>query len=546
MSKGVLISRDLAVRTKDLVDGINTPGIRTPDKSILSSFAGYISPVELSAEWNNDDGNGWKAKCKRLYYRTETGEYHPHDNDNSETELFYPLSLDKPKGSTGTRAFAVYRGRWEVVAFGEVGESAAKELFPAVVYKKSENETYIICPGGRDEERSVKTVHVIHIENRTVSTSKFGSLPMAMSNFSAVIADNGYGSPILVCAPGEVESGTKYPVQRYDFVTEEWVKSDTNQSLAGCPSYMKDGKMIIAGGQSAYYVSTPKALAGGGGTGAIQQYGHNASPIWEIEPVAGTLELKTPIRLFRDGNGDESPEVNKQKRFLKQNFTGIRYEHSENGKPVEFIAVGGLEQLGYQPNAVVSYAMDSLGALLDCEHNTEASLYGGCEIFPDTPIPLGECCSVRIGNNLVCFGGRYRLDDDVIATEQDENGNRIILYKKGEFMPHKRAWILNLDTKKWTNDFVPEIPTPRWNAALSEVVTVKEDILDNEGKPTGEKKDVHKVYLIGGRIDNRTVEKVVPQVPQVPYYKLVTKKGLTSSIDVYNIDTNKWETFPSL
>ncbi|MDR1270254.1 MAG: hypothetical protein LBK82_12090, partial [Planctomycetaceae bacterium] len=165
-------------------------------------------------------------------------------NEN-ETDIFYPLSLDKPKGSTGTRAFAIFRGRWEIIAFGEVGESGAKELFPAIVYRKSDTETYIICPGGRNEDQSIKAVHVLHVESRTVSSSKFGALPMAMSNFGAVIADNGYGSPVLVCAPGEVESGTKYPVQRYDFVTEEWVKSDTTQSLAGCPAYVKDGKMIF-------------------------------------------------------------------------------------------------------------------------------------------------------------------------------------------------------------------------------------------------------------------------------------------------------------
>jgi hypothetical protein len=373
---------------------------------------------------------------------------------------------------------------------------------------------------------------------------------MAMSNFGAVIADNGYGSPVLVCAPGEVESGTKYPIQRYDFVTEEWVKSDTTQSLSGCPAYVKDGKMIVAGGQSAYFVSNPVKTAG---SSVTQFYGHNVTPFWSIEPATGNLETRTPRRLITSGTTEqpESNIVNQQKRFLKQNFSGIHYEHNENGRPVEFVAVGGMELLGYQSKAVVSYAMDSLGILLSCENNT-VGVYDNCEIFPDTPIPFGECCAVRIDNSLVCIGGRYRTEEDIAATDAsgnhvyDENGTKIMLYKKGEFIPHKKVWTLDLTEKVWRDNRYPEIPTPRWNAALSDVVTTRDDILDNDGKSTGEKRNVSRIFLIGGRTDNRTVEKVTRENGTF-YHKLVTQKGLTASIESLNLTTGKWETdFPNL
>ena len=137
------------------------------------------------------------------------------------------------------------------------------ELKAEIAELRRDLETYIICPGGRGADSSIKTVHVLHVDERKVSTSTFGALPMAMSNFAAVLADNGYGDPMLVCAPGEVDEGSRYPVQRYEFSQELWSKSDTTQSLAGCPGYVVDGKMIVAGGQSAYFVSAAVPTAEG-------------------------------------------------------------------------------------------------------------------------------------------------------------------------------------------------------------------------------------------------------------------------------------------
>ncbi|MDR1271249.1 MAG: hypothetical protein LBK82_17195 [Planctomycetaceae bacterium] len=485
--------------------------------------------------------------------------------DSGSVRLMYPAT------SEGLQLLPVLLG------FPDKSEPAinAKELFPAIVYTKQkgkyETETYIICPGGKGKDKSTKTVHVLHVEGKKVSTSMFGTLPVAMNNFDAVIADNSYGSKVLVCSTGDIDEGSKYPVQRYDFLSEEWSKSDTNQSLAGCPAYLKDGKIIVAGGQSAYFVSNPVKTAG---SSVTQFYGHNVSPFWTIDPASGTLETRIPRRLITSGTSEqpESAVVNQQKRWLKQNFSGIHFERNENGKPVEFIAVGGTELLGYQSKAVVSYAMNSTGSVLDCEH-ADVHIGGENEIFPDTPIAFGECDAVRITrrrsgemmvdcNLLACFGGRFRIDEDAyIKTEngdwaKDENGNEIIQYRAGEFAPNKKVWTLDLDKKEqgWRNDLLPELPTPRWNAGLSDVVTTTELVKDENGKPetdengnpTNRTQEISRVFLIGGRIDNRTAEKVTRENGTF-YYKLVTQKGLTANIEALNLTTGKWETdFPNL
>ncbi len=381
-----------------------------------------------------------------------------------------------------------------------------------LLYVPADIETFIICPGGKGVEKSVKTVHALHVETKTMSTTTFGTLPVAMNNFAAALADNGYGTKMLVCTPGDIDEGSRHPVQRFEFSTEQWSKSDTAQSLAGCPCYEKDGDVIVAGGQGAYFVSNPVKTAG---STVTQFYGHHVTPFWSIDPLAGTLETRAPSRLIVSGTSEtpESHVVNEQKRFLKQNFSGVFLDKNTGDRPVEFVAVGGVELLGYQSKAVVSYAMNSTGPLLDCE-NATIRQGGECEIFPDTPIPLGECGAVRVrrrrsGNMtvdcdlLVCLGGRYR----------DENG---------KFVFHKRPWSLNLENKgeNWRDDLFPEMPTPRINAGVSEVVSVMEPVLDENGEETGETKMTERIFVIGGR----------------------TEKGLTAAIETLNLSTGEWET----
>ncbi len=190
-----------------------------------------------------------------------------------------------------------------------------------------------------------------------------------------------------------------------------------------------------------------------------------------------------------------------------------------------------MELLGYQSKAVVSYAMNSTGPILDCEH-ASVRQGGECEIFPDTPIPLGECGAVRVRKRrsgdmtvecdlLVCFGGRYR----------DENG---------KFVYHKRPWSLNLENKgeNWRDDLFPDMPTPRINAGVSDVVHTVEEVVVTKtivhedgteteepvidpatGEPVTETKEFDRIFVIGGR----------------------TEKGLTAAIEAFNLSTGEWE-----
>jgi len=90
-----------------------------------------------------------------------------------------------------------------------------------------------------------------------------------------------------------------------------------------------------------------------------------------------------------------------------------------------------------------------------------------------------------------------------------------------KFQFHKKPWSLNLKNtaEGWRDNQFPELPTPRFNAAVSDVVTVTEKVLDKDGNDTGETKTVDRVFLIGGR----------------------TEKGLTASIEALNLTEGKWE-----
>ncbi len=108
------------------------------------------------------------------------------------------------------------------------------------------------------------------------------------------------------------------------------------------------------------------------------------------------------------------------------------------------------------------------------------------------------------GDWLVAIGVRYRNED-------------------GQFIMHDKPWTLDLDNKDegWRNDLLPPLKTPRYNAALSEVVTTDDPILDEEtGEPTGETEEIERVFLIGGRNEN----------------------GLLASVEALNLTKGVWET----
>lgn len=90
------------------------------------AWAGNIfSPVELTSDWeyageaeeSSTSPGGWKARFRRLWFVPGSGRYEPGDWNTDEYEIFAPNTTDeKPSLSTGSRAFAVFRGRWELLA----------------------------------------------------------------------------------------------------------------------------------------------------------------------------------------------------------------------------------------------------------------------------------------------------------------------------------------------------------------------------------------------------------------------------------------------
>jgi hypothetical protein len=194
--------------------------------------------------------------------------------------------------------------------------------------------------------------------------------------------------------------------------------------------------------------------------------------------------------------------LNREKVILKKNFAGIPYRAAANNKCVDFIAVGGIEALSDYPCAVVSYFTDQIaGTYIASEHHPDSQGY--VLTFADSPVPLGECGAVHVRfyegnpvNWLVCIGGRMLMPD-------------------GSYKLHEKPFILDLDFNTWLTDVIPPIPTPRYNAGVSQVVTTTDTNPETNETTTNDR-----IFVICGRAE----------------------AGLTSKIESLNLTTGQWET----
>ena len=88
-----------------------------------------LTPVIITADWSKKDGH-WIAKARRLWW-TPTNGYKTVAWNPDELEIFCPTAdpADSPPYPSGDRAWAVFRGRWEIIGGGGGGASD-----PTIVY----------------------------------------------------------------------------------------------------------------------------------------------------------------------------------------------------------------------------------------------------------------------------------------------------------------------------------------------------------------------------------------------------------------------------
>ncbi len=102
--------RDVSMMLKDWKAG---RGSSSPTPPL--SVAGIILPVELTEDWTESNEERF-AKAVAVVFDKDKNQY-KKEIDGKEIDLFAPLdTAGTPPGSVGERVFAVYRGRWEVVA----------------------------------------------------------------------------------------------------------------------------------------------------------------------------------------------------------------------------------------------------------------------------------------------------------------------------------------------------------------------------------------------------------------------------------------------
>jgi len=96
MTKGVLLSRSLAERTKMVVEAFGAGSVPNVDPRAIGQIAGLLHPVELTTDWEKDDDiPGWRARFRKLFFDPPTGEYHRSNHQEQEDFLYYPLDVGK-------------------------------------------------------------------------------------------------------------------------------------------------------------------------------------------------------------------------------------------------------------------------------------------------------------------------------------------------------------------------------------------------------------------------------------------------------------------
>jgi hypothetical protein len=360
-----------------------------------------------------------------------------------------------------------------------------KELFQAFVISNENNETLIVCPGGKYSDTSyTRIVHTLNTATNEVRTDIVPKLPLPVGNYGGII----YGGDRIILASGENEND-KFAVQIYNFAAQEWTSHSTDQSFAGCPVYSTNtGEVVIAGGYNNYYIGafTPYNL----------YYNVGITPFWNIDAANGRVTVRYPAHISRAGIPDESSinDLTEERYFTKQNFTGIYYPKEQvvgNRRLLcEFIAVGGSIVDSYMPNAVVTYAYDpDDGNFVGTKNYVGGTGYPYSEqqiyTFNDLPIPVEGTSAVRYNDTLLLAGGRTQENDETYYLDK----------------------VLSLsltDGANWRDDQYESIPTPRINAAAA-IATI-----DGE----------QHLFLIGGR----------------------TAEGLSSKIESLNLEKNTWRT----
>ena len=112
-----------------------------------------ISPVKITSDWTNNNEEesdeekpgAWTAKARRLWWNGS--QYDVADWNPDEITLYDPCATEKPGYLPGQRVYAIYRGRWELVAavqtyFEGTIESESNGVYSVLLYKNKEQDTF--------------------------------------------------------------------------------------------------------------------------------------------------------------------------------------------------------------------------------------------------------------------------------------------------------------------------------------------------------------------------------------------------------------------
>ena len=445
---------------------------------------------------------------------------------------------------------------------GKVQLVQPKELFSACEYK-SANEHYIICPGGRTAEGSSPYIFSFDLLTENWQATAFPTLQKAVYCADNVVTEVTFPATVevpnptpmkwMVISSGLDDEQEYNKLQIINLTSKERLDAFSTKigSLLDTANFAGRPLIKLRDANTGIIIENAVHLIGGSASslgtqdGRPGNYGQGIGGGYGSQTAAARLEFNlflnlaqmvasVPNQMTVIQNSGSTPSWGFSKIVnmvdtLNTMARGFYRRYEINGKRVDYIQIGGrTRSTNSQP--IVSFRLVPAGTSNN-EYPIADSSNTNDFVHTYTPIsiPLNECCVEHYipNDTAIIVGGRT-----------NNSGNATLPHYFGHVWNPSG----NNNAGEFTENSIPRMPHPRWNAASViiynltpltpkrvykdeyEFISIdgggikRSPIIDDTIQPDGNAAD--RMFIIGGRDEN----------------------GLVPEVDVFNLQTFKWET----